>query len=99
MGAIFGTCMSFVIYHLMILPRKHVQMRKDKHNIIVNSGMTPYLIGFGVIMPICAVLPYYSMKYFCIRSKILKFLAACTHLTSFFRCSEGEMYVCDSDEI
>jgi hypothetical protein len=74
-----------------------MQKRKNKH--IVDLGMTPYLIGFGVIMPICAVLPYYSLKYFCIRSKIIKFLAACAQLTLFFRCSEGEIHICDSDEI
>ncbi len=97
MGAIFSTCMSFVMYHFIVLPRKQMHKRKGRN--IVDSGITPYLIGFGVIMPICAVLPYYYMKYFCIRSKIIKFLAACAQLTLFFRCSEGESHVCHSDEI
>ncbi|KAL3810513.1 hypothetical protein ACHAXA_005655 [Cyclostephanos tholiformis] len=87
MGAIFSTCMSFVMYHFIVLPRKQMHKRKGRN--IVDSGITPYLIGFGVIMPICAVLPYYYMKYFCIRSKIIKFLAACAQLTLFFRCSEA----------
>ena len=97
MGAIFSTCVSFVIYRCIVLPRK--QMHKRKVGNCVASMMTPYLIGFGVIMPICALLPYYSMKYFCIRSKIIKFLAARAPQILFFRCSEGEILIWDSDEL
>ncbi len=91
MGAIFSTCVSFVIYRCIVLPRK--QMHKRKVGNCVASMMTPYLIGFGVIMPICALLPYYSMKYFCIRSKIIKFLAARAPQILFFRCLEGEILI------
>ena len=66
-------------------------MHKRKGKDGIDSRMAPYLVGFGVIMPICAVLPYYSMKYFCIRSKIIKFLAARAPQILFFRCSEGEI--------
>lgn len=91
MGAAFASCLSCIIYRFIVLPRNQMHTLKGKHS--VDSGMTPFLIGFGFIMPICAVLPYYSMRYFCIRNKIIKFLAACAQLTFFFRCSEGEIPV------
>ena len=88
MGAAFALCLSCIIYRFIVLPRKHMHTLKDKHSI--DSGMTLFLIGFGLIMPICAILPYYLMRYFKIRNKIIKFLAASVQLTFFFRCSEGE---------
>jgi hypothetical protein len=66
-------------------------MHERKRGDGVYSGISPYLVGFGVIMPICAALPFYSMRYFCIRSKIVKFLAARAPQILFFRCSEGEI--------
>lgn len=88
MGAAITSCLSCIIYRFMILPRKQMHTLKGKRS--DDSGMTTFLIGFGVIMPICVVLPFYYMRYFVIRSKIIKFLAACSQLTLFFRCSEGE---------
>ena len=56
-------------------------------NVITPS---PYLVGFGIVMPLCAVSPYYYLRYFGIKNKIIKFLAGVAQLTSFFRCSEGK---------
>jgi hypothetical protein len=84
MGAIFASCCCYIMYHYIVLPRKQAQ----KLGVVL--GMTPFIIGFGIIMPICVISPYYSMRYFGIRSKLIKFLAATAQLTLFFRCSEGE---------
>ena len=84
MGAIFASCCCYIIYHYIVLPRKQAT------KLGVNLTMTPFIIGFGIIMPFCAISPYYILRYFGIRNKLMKFLAATTQLTLFFRCSEGE---------
>lgn len=84
MGAIFASCCCYIMYHYIVLPRKQAT------KLGVQLTMTPFIIGFGIIMPFCAVSPYYILRYFGIRNKLMKFLAATTQLTLFFRCSEGE---------
>lgn len=84
MGAICASCCCSIMYHYIVLPRKQAT------KLGVDLTMTPFIIGFGIIMPFCAVSPYYIVRYFGIRNKLMKFLAATTQLTLFFRCSEGE---------
>jgi len=84
MGAIFASCCCYIMYHYIVLPRKQAT------KLGVELTMTPFVIGFGIIMPFCAISPYYILRYFGIRNKLMKFLAATTQLTLFFRCSEGE---------
>lgn len=40
-------------------------------------------------MPLCAVAPYYGVRYFGVKNKMIKFLCGTAQLTSFFRCSEA----------
>lgn len=86
MGAIFSSAASCIIYRYIILPRKQSNDKKTRMPPIVS----PYLVGFGIVMPLCAVSPYYYLRYFGIKNKIIKFLAGVAQLTSFFRCSEGK---------
>ena len=83
-GAIFSSCISCIMYYFIVLPQK--QSKKSKKQ---NNNITPFLIGFGFIMPICAISPYYGLRYFGVKSKIFKFLLGIAQLTTFFRCSEG----------
>mmetsp|Transcript_542 Transcript_542/g.1187 ORF Transcript_542/g.1187 Transcript_542/m.1187 type:complete len:468 (-) Transcript_542:301-1704(-) len=91
-GLLFNTCISLLVYNLIVLPRKRGNKnRTNKQNNNAESSllMTPYLVGFGIIMPLCAISPYYALRYFGIRNKIIKFFMGIAQLTSFFRCSEA----------
>jgi hypothetical protein len=90
MGAMFASGCCYVMFHYIVLPRKKAT------KLGVDLDMTPFIIGFGFIMPFCAVSPYYILRYFGIRNKLMKFLAATTQLTLFFRCSEGESILVSS---
>eukprot|EP00579_Thalassiosira_antarctica_P000802 CAMPEP_0201868078 /NCGR_PEP_ID=MMETSP0902-20130614/2110_1 /ASSEMBLY_ACC=CAM_ASM_000551 /TAXON_ID=420261 /ORGANISM="Thalassiosira antarctica, Strain CCMP982" /LENGTH=444 /DNA_ID=CAMNT_0048393375 /DNA_START=123 /DNA_END=1457 /DNA_ORIENTATION=+ len=81
-GAIFSSCLSCIMYQFIVIPRK----RNNKQN---NEYMTPFLVGVGIIMPLCALYPYYGLRYFHIKNKMIKFLTGLAQLTSFFRCSEA----------
>jgi len=83
-GAIFNACVSCIIYQFMVIPRKIQQKSKQD-----SQTLLPFLIGFGIIMPLCIVSPYYAVRYFCIKNKILKFLAAVAQAITFFRTSEA----------
>ena len=83
-GAIFSSCISCIMYYFIVIPQK--QSKKSKKQ---NNNITPFLIGFGFIMPICAISPYYGLRYLGVKSKIFKFLLGIAQLTTFFRCSEG----------
>ena len=85
-GAIFSSCISCIMYYFIVIPQK--QSKKSKKQ---NNNITPFLIGFGFIMPICAISPYYGLRYLGVKSKIFKFLFGIAQLTTFFRCSEGMM--------
>lgn len=74
----------------MVLPRKKNKMQDGKQPANGSSAsMTPFLIGFGIIMPLCSIFPFYANRYFCIKNKIIKFLNGVAQLTTFFRCSEA----------
>jgi len=90
LGALFGCFVSCIIYQFIVLPQKKHSKKGGKNDVKTNSGsITPFLIGFGIIMPSCVILPYYSLRYLCIKSKIIKFLGGTAQLTTFFRCSEA----------
>ena len=74
MGAMFASICCYVMYHYIVLPRKQAT------KLGIDLDMTPFIIGFGFIMPFCAVSPYYILRYFGIRNKLMKFLAATTQL-------------------
>lgn len=91
-GALFSTCLSCIIYHFIILPRKQHKINKDEkrnQNHLESSSMTPLIVGFGIVMPLCALSPYFIVRYFLIKNKIIKFLIGSSQVTSFFRCSEA----------
>ena len=67
MGAIFSSCISVIMYYFIILPQK----QSKKNN---NDSMTHFLVGFGIVMPICVVSPYLGLRYFGIKNKVMKFL-------------------------
>ena len=85
LGVIFNSLISCIIYYFIILPRKN----EKNNNAQLQNSITPYLIGYGVIMPICVFSPYYGLRYFYIKNKMMKFFAGIAQLTSFFRCSEA----------
>ena len=67
MGAIFSSCISVIMYYFIILPQK--QSKKNNNNDVMH-----FLVGFGVVMPICVVSPYLGLRYFGIKNKVMKFL-------------------------
>lgn len=85
-GSLFSTCISCITYQFIVFPRKEHTKKQGKQE---NQPITPFLVGFGIIMPLCAFSPYYGLRYFLIKNKLIKFLAGVAQLTSFFRCSEA----------
>mmetsp|Transcript_365 Transcript_365/g.779 ORF Transcript_365/g.779 Transcript_365/m.779 type:complete len:436 (-) Transcript_365:2568-3875(-) len=86
LGAIYSAILSCVMYKFIILPRKlHSQSSKSKYH----STSTSLLIGFGVIMPLCVIYPYYGIHFLLIKNKVIKFLFGIASLTTAFRCSEA----------
>lgn len=80
-GACFSTLMSCMMHSWIILPSKQ-QNRKP-------GQPTGFLVGFGLLMPLCAAFPYYGVQYFAIRNKIHRFLFCLGPLTTFFRCPQA----------
>ena len=96
MGAIYGTVLSCVMYKFIILPRKQQQQSNHKQQsstttttTTTTTSSTSLLIGFGFIMPLCTIYPYYGIHFFLIKNKIIKFLYGIAALTTAFRCSEA----------
>ena len=88
LGAIYGTILSCVMYQLIILPRKRQKKyHQDNHNHHQPSS-TSLLIGFGILIPLCVIYPYYGIHYFLIKNKVVKFFFGLASLTTGFRCSE-----------
>jgi len=79
LGAIYSTILSCVMYKFIILPRKQQQQ----------PSSTALLIGFGFIVPLCVVYPYYGLPFFLIKNKVIKFLFGIASLTTAFRCLEA----------
>ena len=97
MGAIFNSLVACVIYKFIVLPQKKSSKdgsnkKKGEEEEQTSIILSPFLVGFGFIMPLCAAAPYYLLRYFYIKSRIIRFLAGIAYLTTFFRCSEGEIY-------
>lgn len=84
-GGLFNLLVSCIIYQFIVLPQKQSNQKGRK-----NESMAPFIVGFGIIMPLCVVTPYYAVRYFCIKSKIIKFLTGVAQVLTFFRCSEGK---------
>lgn len=91
LGAIYSTILSFVMYKFIILLRK-----KQQAHASVSS--TALLIGFGFIMPLCVIYPYYGIHFFRIKNKVIKFLFGIASLTTAFRCS-GKYFIMHIEEI
>ena len=66
LGAIYGTILSCVMYQLIILPRKR-QKKYHQHNHHHQPSSTSLLIGFGILIPLCVIYPYYGIHYFQIK--------------------------------
>jgi len=79
MGAVFNSVMSLLIWQFIILPRKRGK----------GDPITAGLVGFGVLMPFCALAPYYGVRHLRVQNKMMKFLIGVAPLTTFFRCSEA----------
>eukprot|EP01082_Thalassiosira_pseudonana_P012475 g11148.t1 g11148 contig5:209700-211461(+) len=90
-GSCFNVVLSCITYQFIVLRRKKYneanERSKDKD---VSGGLTSiYLVGFGLIMPVCAVIPYYLIQLLGLKNKILKFFFGVQMVTAFFRCSEA----------
>eukprot|EP00573_Skeletonema_grethae_P002317 CAMPEP_0201687430 /NCGR_PEP_ID=MMETSP0578-20130828/1500_1 /ASSEMBLY_ACC=CAM_ASM_000663 /TAXON_ID=267565 /ORGANISM="Skeletonema grethea, Strain CCMP 1804" /LENGTH=436 /DNA_ID=CAMNT_0048171587 /DNA_START=55 /DNA_END=1365 /DNA_ORIENTATION=+ len=86
LGAIYSTILSCIMYQFIILPRK----KKKKHDHDASSSTTTsLLVGFGFIVPLCVIYPYYGIHFFLIKNKVIKFLFGIASLTTAFRCSEA----------
>lgn len=82
--------MACIMYQFIVLPRKRASKGKAGEQ-RPGSSTSPYLVGFGIVMPICLVSPYYGLRLFGVKNKIIKFLVGIEAVFSFFRCSEGEL--------
>lgn len=80
LGAIYSTVLSCIMYKFIIFPRKQ-QQHPD-------TSTTSLLVGFGFIVPLCVIYPYYGIHFFLIKNKVIKFLFGIASLTTAFRCSE-----------
>ena len=82
MSAIFSTFLSIIIYHLIVLPRE-----EQKNKPAQNESTTPFLVGFGIIIPLCTLYPFYIVRFFCVKNKIIKFLTgvSCFYLVMVIR--------------
>jgi hypothetical protein len=91
LGAIYGTILSCVMYQFIILPRKRQKKKYHQHNHHHqhHPSSTSLLIGFGIIIPLCVIYPYYGIHYFLIKNKVVKFFFGLASLTTGFRCSES----------
>jgi nitrate/nitrite transporter NarK len=93
MGSMFNIILAILSYKFIVLPRKLVQQAHKKNDSAHQSSnitlLLPYLFGFGVIMPLATIYPYYCIPYFGVKNKLLKFFFGVQSLTTFFRCSEG----------
>ena len=79
MGAVFNCAMSLIIWQFIIRPRKRGK----------GDPITAGLVGFGILMPFCALAPYYALRHLRVQNKMMKFLIGVAPLTTFFRCSEA----------
>mmetsp|Transcript_23540 Transcript_23540/g.49700 ORF Transcript_23540/g.49700 Transcript_23540/m.49700 type:complete len:461 (-) Transcript_23540:21-1403(-) len=79
---------SLVSYHFIILPRK-LRKKSDDNKSEDIFEITPYLIGFGLLMPFCVMFPFYEVKYFNIQNKVIRFICTLGPITAFFRVSEA----------
>lgn len=96
MGCIFNVFVAILSYNMIVLPRRrqhHSYQRNSKKDGDTTNDdqrtMTHFLFGFGVIMPLSAIYPYYCIPFFGVKNKVLKFFFGVQSLTTFFRCSEG----------
>lgn len=78
LGVLFSMLISITMYQMIVLPRKTKKV-----------GVPAFMIGFGIIMPVCAISPYYIIRYFHITNKLIKFLSGIAQVVGFFRCSEA----------
>lgn len=83
LGAIYGATLSCVMYQFIILPRKKQNSRQSS-----SLSLSSQLIGFGIIMPLCVVYPYYGIRFFLIKNIMMKFFFGIASITTCFRCSE-----------
>lgn len=93
-GSAFNLAVAIVSYYFIVLPRKRTQQRHKKDDgkdSIANARIMPYLIGFGVVMPLAVYYPFCCIPIFGVRNKVLKFFFGVQSITTFFRCSEGMM--------
>ena len=94
-GSIFNIFVAVLSYRFIVLPRRCQDRRnykkdgQDTANDHRTGSMTPYLFGFGVIMPLASMYPYLCIPLFGVKNKMLKFFFGVQSLTTFFRCSEG----------
>ena len=94
LGAIYSTVLSFVMYKFIILPRKKQTSAHHQNASTTTTSSTALLIGFGFIMPLCVIYPYYGIHFFRIKNKVIKFLFGIASLTTAFRCS-GKCFIMD----
>lgn len=79
MSQIFVSAIAYIVYHV-IIPNRGGK----------TTTALPSLIGFGIVIPLCLIFPYWIMKILKIRNLLLRF-SACAFLpiTSMFHCTEA----------
>ena len=83
LGTIYATILSCVMYKFITLPRRKEQQSRP------TTSSSSLLFGFGFIMPLCVIYPYYGIHFFLIKNKVIKFFFGLAALTAAFRCSEA----------
>ena len=96
-GSLFNIIMAVLSYNFIVLPKKrqhelqHKKYDKGSHR----GTITPYIFGFGVIMPLAIMYPYQCIRYFGVKNTLMKFFFGVQSITTFFRCSEGRHEECN----
>ena len=91
-GSLFNLILAVISYNFIVVPRKRqqrLQNKKDGGKESHDGIITPYIFGFGIIMPLATMYPYYCIRFFGVKNKLLKFFFGVQSITTFFRCSEG----------
>jgi len=74
MQGLFGALIALIV-HKLIIPRRETP--------------TSYLVGYGIVIPCCMLFPFYVIRAFDIRNKVVKFMFTTNPAMLMFRCMEA----------
>jgi len=79
---LFVVVIAFIVYHGIIPNRGSATT--------TTTTVSPYLIGFGIVCPLCLIFPFWIMNFFEFRNEVLRFTAlAMLPITCMFHCTEA----------